>query len=156
MMAAGTITAESGLSGRFWFKAALAGQWRHVMLAMLQGAHRYKESISTTPWRQMHGEMRDVSRFRAFGCSAWVYLNSDRRGNGKHTASEVEAINIGFERNKSAYCRMIPEENNLMASNQTIFVSIRLHSGSRKWSSSFKSQSDNSTEILYKLGTSRM
>jgi hypothetical protein len=41
-----------------------------------------KERISTTPWRRMYGVMRDVSRFRAFGCRAWVYLDKERRENG--------------------------------------------------------------------------
>jgi hypothetical protein len=57
MMAARSIMVESGLGGRFWFRAALAGRdARHAT---------YKERIGTTPWRRMHGEMRDVSQFRA-------------------------------------------------------------------------------------------
>ncbi len=70
MMAARTIMAESGLGGRFWFRTALAA--RDARNAT------YKERIDTTPWRRMYGEMRDVSRFRAFGCRAWVYLDKDR------------------------------------------------------------------------------
>jgi hypothetical protein len=59
MMAARTIVAESGLGGRFWFKAALA--------ACDACNATYKERIGTTPWRRMHGEMRDVSQFRVHG-----------------------------------------------------------------------------------------
>ncbi len=71
MMAARTIMAESGLGSRFWFKAALA--------ACDASKATYKERIGTTPWRRMHGERGDVSRFRVFGCRAWGYLDSDRR-----------------------------------------------------------------------------
>ena len=85
MMLSRTIMAESGLGGRFWFKSALAGcEARNVT---------YKERIGTTPWKLMHGSPRDVSKFRAFGCRAWVYLNSERRDKGKHTPRAVEAIN---------------------------------------------------------------
>ncbi len=75
--------AESGLGCRFWFRAALA--------ACDARNATDKERIGTTPWRRMHGEMRDVSRFLAFGCRAWVYLDADRREKGKHTARAVEA-----------------------------------------------------------------
>ncbi len=78
--------AESGFGGRFWFRAALARDARNAT---------YKARISTSLWRRMHGEMRDVSRFRAFGCRAWVYLDADRREKGKHMARAVEAINLG-------------------------------------------------------------
>jgi hypothetical protein len=71
MLIARTIMVESGLGGRFWFKAARAGgeAWNAT----------YKERIGTTPWMQIHGKARDVSRFRAFGCRSWVYLNAKRR-----------------------------------------------------------------------------
>ncbi len=74
--------AESGLGCQFWFKTALA--------ACDARNETYKEHIGTTPWQWKHGEMRDVSRFRAFGCRAWVYFDSDRREKGKHTARSVE------------------------------------------------------------------
>jgi hypothetical protein len=114
MMAARTIMAESGHGGRFWFRAALAARDASNVT--------YKERIGTTPWRRMHGEMRDASRFRAaFGCRAWVYLDADRRKKGNHTARAVEAINLGFKPTTSAYCFFIPEKNNLMTSNQARF-----------------------------------
>ena len=67
MMISRTVMVESGLGGRFWFKSALA--------AIDARNATYKERIGTTPWRRMHGERRYVSRFRAFGCRAWVHLN---------------------------------------------------------------------------------
>ena len=45
MMAARAIMAETGLGGRFWFRAALAA--RDARNAT------YKERIGTTPWRRM-------------------------------------------------------------------------------------------------------
>jgi hypothetical protein len=91
MMAARTIMAESGLGGRFWFRTALAA--RDARNAT------YKERIGSTPCRRMYGEMRDVFR----------------------SARALEAINLGFEPNTSAYYFFIPEKNNLMTSNQARF-----------------------------------
>ncbi len=63
MMTAQTVMAEFGLGGRFWFKAASAGNdARNV---------KFKERIG----KAMYGEKRDVSDFRAFGCRASVYLD---------------------------------------------------------------------------------
>jgi hypothetical protein len=69
----------------------------------------------------MYGEMRYVSRFRAFGCRAWVHLNKKRREKGKHTPRALEAINLGFEPNSSAYTFFIPEQQTMMTSNQAQF-----------------------------------
>ena len=130
---------ESGLGGRFWFKSALA--------AVDARNATYKERIGTTPWRRMHGVMRDVSRFRAFGCRAWVHLNSERREKGKHTPRAVEAINLGFEPNTSAYTFFIPEKNTLMSSNQAQFDEGVFPFRKKKVVEQY--QSDNSTDILY-------
>ena len=131
---------ESGLGGRFWFRSALAG--RDARNAT------YKERIGTTPWRRMHGEMRDVSKFRAFGCRAWVYLDKERRENGKHTPRAVKAINLGFKTNTSTYCFFILETNKLMTSNQAKFDEYCFPFRNQKMVEKY--QSDNSTDILYK------
>jgi hypothetical protein len=44
-------------------------------------------------------KVKDVSRFRAFGCKAWVHLNLERREKGKHTPRVLEALFLGFEPN---------------------------------------------------------
>jgi hypothetical protein len=94
MRLARTVIAESGLGGRFWFKAALAGKdARNVT---------YKQRLWQTPHSCIYGELKDVSRFRAFGCRAWVYLNAERREKGKYTPRAQEAIYLGFEPNTSA------------------------------------------------------
>ncbi len=112
MMVSRTIMAESGLGGLFWFKSAVA--------ACDASNATYKERISTAPWRQMYGEMRDVSRFRAFGCRAWVQLNKERQEKGKHTPQALEAINLGFESYTSAYAFFIPEQQTLMTSSSAV------------------------------------
>ncbi len=95
----------------------------------------------------MHNEMLDVSQFRAFGCWAWVYLDADSREKGKHTASAVEAINLGLNPNRSSYCFFIPEKDNLMTSNQARFDEFSFPFRKQKMVEQF--QSDNSTDMLY-------
>jgi hypothetical protein len=112
MMLSRTITVESGLGGRFWSTSVVTGcETRNVT---------YKARICTTPWNLMHGEKKDVSRFRAFRCRAWVHLNPERREKGKHTP---EAIPLGFDPNTSAYSFFIQERNTMimMSSNQSQF-----------------------------------
>ncbi len=64
--------------------------------------------------------MKDVSKFRSFGCLAYVYPNDDRRGKGKHIALAVEAVNLGFttDLNTSAYKVYVPSNGKLMTSTQ--------------------------------------
>ena len=113
MRLARTVMAESGLGGRFWFKAAEAGvDARNVT---------FKERLKETSWTRMYGEPKDVSRYRPFGCRAWVHLNSDRRDKGKHTPRAQEAIYLGFEPNTSAWSFFIPEKQQLWTTNQAQF-----------------------------------
>jgi hypothetical protein len=105
MRLARTVMAESRLGGRFWFKAALPGKdARNVT---------YKQLLGQTPHTCMHCELKDGSRFRAYGCRAWVYLNAERREKGKHTPRALEAIYLGFEPNTSAWSFFIPERQTL-------------------------------------------
>ena len=70
MLIARTIMVESGLRGRFWFRAATAGKdARNVT---------FKERIRMTPHQAMYGEKKDVSDYRAFGCRAYVYEDKQR------------------------------------------------------------------------------
>ena len=102
MRLARTVMAESGLGGRFWFKAALVGKdARNVT---------YKQRLGQTPHSCISVELKDVSRFCAFGCRAWVYLNAERREKGKRVQ---EAIYLGFELNTSAWSFFIPERQTL-------------------------------------------
>ena len=106
---------ESGLGGQYWFSAMMAAKDARNAT--------YKERIGTTPWMLMHGTKRDVSKFRAFGCRAYVYLNEERRERGKHVVRAIEAINLGFatDHNMSAYKFWIPAKRKLMLCNQGKF-----------------------------------
>ena len=107
--------AESGMAGRFWFSASIHGKnCRNVT---------FKQRLGTTPHAKMYGEKADVSKFRPFGCRAYVHLNKERRAPGKHTPRAVEAIHLGFasDRNMSAYKFYIPSTGQLMYSNQAKF-----------------------------------
>jgi hypothetical protein len=66
---------------------------------------------TSTDWERHHGhEQKDVSRFRAFGCRAFVHLNSDRQEKGKHNpCALMAAVYLGFEPNTSAWSFFIPE-----------------------------------------------
>jgi hypothetical protein len=106
---------ESGLGGQFWFS---------VMMAAKDALNAtYMEWIGTTTWMLMHGTKRDVSKFRAFGCRAYVYLNVERRERGKHVVRAIEAINLGFatDHNMTAYKFWIPAKRKLMLCNQGKF-----------------------------------
>ncbi len=70
MMSVRAVMAESGLGGRFWFKAASAGKDARNIT--------FKERIGMTPHQAMYGDKRDVSDFSAFGCRVWVYLDKQR------------------------------------------------------------------------------
>jgi hypothetical protein len=138
-MIARTVMAESGLAERFWFKAASAGKdARNVT---------FKEHIGMALHQAMHGEKRDVSDFRAFGCRARVYLDTQCREKGKHTPRAKEAIYLGFANNMSAWAFWIPEEKKIMISNQVKFSKHELPFQTRKMVDRFLS--DNSTDILY-------
>ena len=52
MMIARTVMAESGLEGRFWFKAASAGKYDQNVTS--------KERIGMTPYQAMFGEKSEV------------------------------------------------------------------------------------------------
>jgi hypothetical protein len=54
---------------------------------------------------------------------AWVYMNKDRRGNGKHLPRSVKAINLSFatDHNMSAYKFYMLDTNKLLLSNQGRF-----------------------------------
>jgi hypothetical protein len=93
---------ESGLGGRFWFRAAAAG--------IDARNPTFKARIGTTPHHLMYGQRKDDSRFKAFGCRAWVYIDPQRRAKGKHMPHAVEAIYVGFTINTSVWSFMFLKE----------------------------------------------
>ena len=107
--------AESGLAGKYWFCAATCGKdCRNAT---------YMERIKNTPWGLMFGEKRDVSKFRPFGCRAWMFLNKERREKGKTAPRAVEVINLGFasDLNTSAYKVLVEKTGQILSSNQLEF-----------------------------------
>ena len=66
-----TQMVESGLLDGFWYRALVnAKDARNVT---------DHDRIKTTPYYFMHGEPKNLSKFRAFGCRACQYLNEDCR-----------------------------------------------------------------------------
>ena len=107
--------AESGMVGKFWFKAATNGKnCRNVT---------YKRRINSTPYRELYGKEMDLSRFRPFGCLAFMHLNKDRREKGKTAPRAVQVINLGFatDTNTSAYVVYNPATDKLLTTNQLVF-----------------------------------
>ena len=107
--------AESGLAGKYWICAATCGK---------DGKNAtYMERIKNTPWGLMFGEKRDVSRFRPFGCRAWMFLNKERHEKGKTAPRAVEVINLGFtsDLNTSAYKVLVEKTGQILSSNQLEF-----------------------------------
>ena len=95
---------ESGLGGRFWFRAATAGKDARNMafkerIGMTQH-HGEKKDVSGYPslprFRGMYGEKKDVSDYSAFGCRSYVYKDKQRREKGKDTPIAKEAVYVGL------------------------------------------------------------
>ncbi len=95
----------------------------------------------------MFDDVKDVSRFHAFGCRAWANLNSKRREQGKHTPRALEAIYLGFEPNTSAWCFFIPERQTLWSTNQAKFNEHSFPFCRRSIVDKFQN-SENSCDIL--------
>jgi hypothetical protein len=94
MLIARTVMVESGLGGRFWFRAASTG---------IDACNpTFKARVGTTQHHLMYGQKKDVSGFRAFECRAWVNIDPERQAKGKHTPRAEEAIYVGFAINTSA------------------------------------------------------
>jgi hypothetical protein len=58
-----------------------------------------------TRYVYMYGKKKDVSKFRAFGYQACMYLNEKRRGKGKHIPRAVEAIKLYIPSTRCAITR---------------------------------------------------
>jgi hypothetical protein len=58
---------ESGMTGMFWFLALITA--KDAMNAT------YHERIKTTPHMLVYCQPKNLSKFRAFGCSAFMTLH---------------------------------------------------------------------------------
>ena len=108
----------------------------------------YKARIGTTPWKLIHGEKMDLSRFRTFGCRAWVHFNSERREKGKHTQQAIEVIYLGFQPNTSSWSFFIPKRNTMISPNQAQFDKRIFPFRNREMIEKY--QSDQATDILFR------
>jgi hypothetical protein len=110
-----TVMAESGLGGPFWFSAVTHGvNCRNAT---------FKKRLGTTPHEKVFGVKKDVSKFRPFGCRAYMHMNKDRREKGRHAAKAIEVINLGLatDCNTSGYKFLIEGTNKTVISNQGKF-----------------------------------
>jgi hypothetical protein len=116
LMLCGRATmAESGCAGKFWFRSSVNGKDARNAT--------YCSRISTTPHMKLFGVPKDVSKFRAFGCECFMYLNKDRRDPGKHTPRARCMIYMGFasDSNTSGWKLYDIEKNKFYISNQVKF-----------------------------------
>ncbi len=94
MMIARTVMIESGLRGRFWIRAATAGEDARYVI--------FKERVGMTPYQAMYGEQKDVLDYQAFGCRAWVYLDKptprERKAHAEGKGSRIYWIRSKDER----------------------------------------------------------
>ena len=106
---------ESGMTGMFWFRALITAKDARNAT--------YHERIKTTPHMLVYGQPKNLSKFRAFGCRAFMTLHKDRRGPGKYATRAFEGINLGFatDSNTSAYVIFVPESRKVYITNQVRF-----------------------------------
>ncbi len=85
----------------------------------------FKKRLGTIPHEKVYGVKKDVSKFRPFGCRAYMHLrlNKDRRDPGCHAPKAVEAINLGSatDRNTSGYKILIEGTGKVIITNQAKF-----------------------------------
>ena len=99
--------------GKFWYRALVnAKDTRNVT---------YHDSIKTTPHYFIHAEPKNLSKFRAFGCRAYPYLNEDRQEKGKHIPRAVVGVNLGFFQESSGYVIYTPFSQKVIVTNHVRF-----------------------------------
>ena len=101
------------MAGRFWYSAIDFG-------STCRNA-TYKQRLGTTPHAKIFGIKKDVSKFRPFGCRAYLHLNKERREPGKHAPRAVEAIHLGFASDMSCQKFWVPSTGQLTYTNQAKF-----------------------------------
>ena len=113
MLLTRTQLAESGLGGKYWFRSLVSAKDARNAT--------YHARIKTTPHYFIFGKPKNVSKFRAFGCRAYPYLNEDWRENGKHVLRAAEGINLGFDTNSSGYVIHVPSTGKTYVTNNVRF-----------------------------------
>ncbi len=70
----------------------------------------------------LYGEPRDVSRVRAIGCLAFVYLNVELLAKGKQTPKAWNTLYLDLTPNKSSFLFYIPEKNSVLTMNKVKLI----------------------------------
>ena len=151
-----------GLGGRFWFRAMISGKDARNAT--------YHDRIGTTPHHFVFEKPKNVSKSRAFGCKAFMYLNEDRSEKGKHLPRAAERIHLGFasDSNTSGYVIYFPSTCKTLISNQVRFdafqyrkqsmidrhveeelVNILQEEGAVKWEPDYKSLPQSSYKKVH-------
>jgi hypothetical protein len=106
---------ESRMTGMFWFRALITAKDARNAT--------YHEHIKTMQHMLVYGQPKNLSKFRTFGCSAFMTLDKDRLGPGKYATRVFEGINLGFatDSNTSAYVIYVPESRKEFITNQARF-----------------------------------
>ena len=83
-----TVMAESGMGGPLWYSAGNQG--------LNSRNATFKRRLGTTPHEKIFGVKKDVTKFRPFGCRAYIHMDQDRREKGKHVPKAIKGIHLGF------------------------------------------------------------
>ncbi len=70
-----------------------------VVFTGLTNVHAYDKlqgRIKNTPWGLLYGEKKDhdVSKFRQFGCRAWMHINKVPHEKGKTAPTPPRAVEV--------------------------------------------------------------
>ena len=86
----------------------------------------FKRRLGTTPHEKIFGIKKDVTKFRPFGCRAYMHLNKDQREKGKHVPKAVELIHLGFatDLNTNGYKFLVEGTTKVIVSNQGKLMKI--------------------------------
>jgi hypothetical protein len=126
--------AESSMVGKFWFKGATNRKnCRNVT---------YKRHINSTPYRELYRKEKDVSRFKPYGCLAFMHIHGDCSEKGKIAPRAIQVIHLGFatDTNTSAYVVYNPATDKLLTTNNWSSTNHFFHIGRRTSSSRLTKQ----------------
>ena len=106
------------------------GAWFSAMVTANDASNvTWMEATKSTPYFDLMGEKKNVTKFRRFGCEAVMYLEPDRRAKGgKFQTRGVTGVYLcmATDRNTSAHKFWDPKANKIYVTNQLKFNEERL------------------------------
>ena len=105
-----TQMVESALMGGFCYRALVSAKDARNVTC--------HNRIKTPPLYFIRGKPKNLSRFRAFGCRAYLYLNE---ASTYLEARAVEGMNLGFSQENSGHVICIPSWKKTMTTNRVRF-----------------------------------